>query len=82
MGNLKMDIPEKLATLGIQDTGQTQTKTAHHYTHTNTNNIRLYQFFKISVLKIVIYRKINIVVLFLRIPYIEPHATQVAKFNK
>ena len=34
-----MDNPEKLATLGAQDTGQRQAKQKpHHYTQTNTNN--------------------------------------------
>jgi len=69
-----MDIPEKLATLWYTIHRTDTNQKTRHYAHTSTNNIRLYQFFKIISLKIVIYRKINIVVLFLRIPYIEPHA--------
>ena len=38
MGNLKMDIPEKLATLGTQDTGRTQTQ-KHATMHTQTQII-------------------------------------------
>jgi len=34
-----MNYPEKLATLGTQDTGRRQTEQTHHYTQTNTNNV-------------------------------------------
>ena len=38
IGNQKMDNPEKLASLGIQDTGQRQGE-MHHYTQTNMHNV-------------------------------------------
>jgi len=47
MGNLKMDIPEKLATLWYTIHRTDTNQKTRHYAHTSTNNIRLYQFFKI-----------------------------------
>ena len=40
-GNPKMDNPEKLATLGTQDTERRQKtkQKTHHYTQTSTNNV-------------------------------------------
>jgi len=39
MGNKNMDNLKKLATMGIQDTGQRQAKQMHHNTQTNINNV-------------------------------------------
>ena len=41
MDNQTMDNPEKLATLGTQDTGPCQRKQTkiHHYTQATTNNV-------------------------------------------